>query len=92
MDHLVFEFDETYVKKRIHLDRTGLLMKTFEFYHQKTDKYLMGERVADTFKIYSNFMITHFEIIARGGDISFNKDIKIKMDVNPRRYTFNELR
>ncbi|TFH23799.1 MAG: DUF4292 domain-containing protein [Bacteroidia bacterium] len=92
MDHIVFEFDEPYVKKRIHLDREGLLMKTFEFYHQQTNKYLMGERQEDAFRIYSNFMITEFEIVARGGVSTYNRDIKIKMDVNPRRYTFTELR
>ena len=92
MDHIVFEFDEPHVKKRIHLDREGLLMKTFEFYHQQTNKYLMGERQEDAFRIYSNFMITEFEIVARGGVFTYNRDIKIKMDVNPRRYTFTELR
>jgi hypothetical protein len=52
----------------------------------------MGEREKDSFRIYSNFMITEFEIVARGGEITYNRDIKIKMDVNPRRYTFTELR
>jgi hypothetical protein len=92
MDHIVFEFDERYVKKRIHLERLGLHLKTFEFYHQQTNKYLMGERIEDAFRIYSNFMITEFEIVARGGVTTYNRDIKIKMDVNPRRYTFTELR
>lgn len=92
MDHLVFDFDEPYVKKRIHLDRKDLLMNTFEFYHQRTNKYLMGERRDNSFKIFSNFMITEFEITASGGQRSYNRDIRIKMDVNPRRYTFTELR
>jgi hypothetical protein len=92
MDHLVFEFDEPLVKKRIHLGRKGLLMQTFEFYHQRTNKYLMGEKQENSFRIYSNFMITEFEITARGGQRSYNRDIRIKMDVNPRRYTFTELR
>ena len=92
MDHIIFEFDERHVKKRIHLERVGLQMLTFEFYHQQTYKYLMGERQEDAFRIYSNFMITEFEIVARGGVTTFNRDIKIKMDVNPRRYTFTELR
>ena len=92
MDNLVFEFDEKDLKKRIHLDRKDLRMRTFEFYHQQTQKYLMGEREKDAFRIYSNFMITEFEIVARGGEITYNRDIKIKMDVNPRRYTFTELR
>jgi hypothetical protein len=52
----------------------------------------MGERRENSFKIFSNFMITEFEITASGGKRSYNRDIKIKMDVNPRRYTFTELR
>ena len=92
LDHIVFDFDETHVKKRIHLDRTGFKMKSFEFYHRQTNKYLMGERRDDAIRIYSNFMITDFEILARGGVTTYNRDVKIKMDVNPRRYTFTELR
>ena len=64
--HINFEFDEELCKKE---NSTGqidaICMDTFEFYHQKTDKYLMGERIENGFKIYSNFMITEFEIIAR---------------------------
>lgn len=92
MDLIIFEFDTPEVKKRIHLGREGLEMKTFEFYHRLTDKFLMGERLEDAIKIYSNFMITDFEIVARGGTTTYNRDLKIKMDVNPRRYTFTELR
>ncbi len=89
---ILFEFDENYIKKRISLDRVDLNMNIFEFYHQKTDRYLMGERVEDAFKIYSNFMITEIEIVARGGERTINRDIKIKMEVNPRKYTYTELR
>jgi len=87
-----FEFDENYIKKRIILDRTKLSLRMFEFYHQKTDRYLMGEKLADSFKIYSNFMITDIEILASGGERYINQDVKIKMDVNPRKYSFTELR
>ena len=91
-NNLVFEFDEEQVKKRISMDRNLMQMDTFEFYHQRTDKYLMGERIDTGFKIYSNFMITEFEIITRGGSISYNQEVEVKMDVNPRRYTYTELR
>lgn len=87
-----FEFDEEYVKKRIYLDRDRLQLDKFEFYHQRTDAYLMGERVENGFKVYSNFMITEFEIVARGGTLTYNREIEIQMDVNPRKYTFTELR
>lgn len=89
---IVFDFDEDYIKKRIHLRRKGLDMKLFEFYHQKTDRYLMGERLEDSFKIYSNFMITDVEIVTRGGERSYNREVKVKMEVNPRKYSFTELR
>jgi len=89
---VVFDFDENYIKKRIVINRNNLDMSIFEFYHQKTDRYLMGENLGDSFKIYSNFMITDIEIIASGGERTINRDIKIKMEVNPRKYTFTELR
>lgn len=89
---VVFDMDEHLIKKRISLNRLGGDINIFEFYHQKTDRYLMGERLENSFKIYSNFMITEFEIVASGGLRTFNRDIKVKMDVNPRRYTFIELR
>jgi hypothetical protein len=91
-NNIVFEFDENYIKKRIILNRVDLDMRIFEFYHQKTDRYIMGEKLEDSFKIYSNFMITDIEIIASGGELFLNRDIKIKMEVNPRKYTFTELR
>jgi hypothetical protein len=90
--HLLFDFDVDDIKKRILLDRNTMLLDKFEFYHHKTEKYLMGEKADNGFKIFSNFMITAFEITAAGGEIHYNQDIKVKMDVNPRRYTFTELR
>lgn len=89
---IVFDFDENYIKKRIIINRNNLDMSIFEFYHQKTDRYLMGENLGNSFKIYSNFMITDIEILASGGERTMNRDIKIKMEVNPRKYTFTELR
>jgi len=89
---IVFEFDESNIKKRIILDRSGLDMKIFEFYHQKTDEYFMGERRDEDFIIYSNFMITKFDITATGGERTFNRELNVKMDVNPRKYTYKEIR
>ena len=89
---LNFEFDEDLVKKRITIDHNNLNMRMFEFYHHRTNQYLMGEQMDRGFKIYSNFMIGEFEIVASGGEISYNRRMKVKMQVNPRRYTFTELR
>ena len=92
MNHLVFEFDEDYIKKRVLLGRTDLKMNLFEFYQQQTDRYLMGERQEEAFRIYSNFIIGDIEIVARGGERSLNRPVDVKMDVNPRRYSFTDLR
>jgi hypothetical protein len=89
---IVFDFDEDYIKKRVVFDRLGLEMKLFEFYHQRTALYLMGERLNNSFKVYSNFMITDVEIIASGGERSYNREVKVKMEVNPRKYTYTEIR
>jgi hypothetical protein len=89
---ILFEFDVPYIKKRIILDRENLGLRIFEFYHQRTDQYIMGERRDNGIKIYSNFMIGDIEISATGGERIYNRDVKIKMEVNPRRYTFTELR
>jgi hypothetical protein len=89
---VVFDFDEKYIKKRLALKREGLQMMLFEYYHQETGKYLMGERLEEGFKIFANFMISEFEIVAKGGGFSYNETISIDMDVNPRKYTFIELR
>lgn len=89
---IVFDFDERYIKKRIILNRMGMDLDVFEFYHQKTNQYLMGEYRDEAIKIYSNFMIAEFEISANGGKRSFNREIDVKMEVNPRKYTFTEVR
>lgn len=93
MEKLVkFELDENYIKKRIHIDRNNFRLKMFEFYHQKTDQYLMGENIDGVLKVYSNFMVTGFEMHAHGGTLVYNQEIPVKMEVNTRKYTFTELR
>ncbi len=48
----------------------------------------MGERSDGGFKIYSNFMVNEFEVLAKGGTLSYNESIEVKMDMNRRKYTF----
>jgi hypothetical protein len=51
----------------------------------------MGERIEGGYRIFSSLVVADFEIVARGGTISYNRDLEVKMDVNPRRYTFIDL-
>jgi len=86
--HLGFFFNEPGINKSILLEREGLKLHKFEFVSTETGKYFMGERVEDDFKIYSNFMISDLEIIATGGEVSYNQTVDVKMDVNKRKYSF----
>ncbi len=85
---LGFAFDEALIQKRIVLNRESLLMDRFEFVHSQTKRYFMGERSDEGFKIYSNFMVDEFEVVAKGGSVIYNQAIEVKMNVNRRKYTF----
>jgi len=84
---LVFNFDEPHVRKQIVYNKETLQMDHFEFSHQQTGKYLKGEREENRFRIQSNFMITTFEIQARGGEVSYNRDMDLDMGVPTRKYS-----
>jgi hypothetical protein len=88
---IMFDLDQDYQKKRIIVDREDIILKTFEFYHSRTDEYLMGERTDEGMKIYSNFMIGEIEVTASGGNTIYNHHVDVRMEVNPRRYSFIDL-
>jgi len=85
---LGFNFNEPRIKKSIMLNRESLVMESFEFVHSETKSYFMGERSEEGFKIFSNFMVNDFEVLAKGGEITYNKEIELKMNMNRRKYSF----
>ena len=85
--HILFYDDEPFIKKQIYYDRESLKMEKFEFYHAKTNKYLMGERGESGFKIMTNLVQAAFEIVASGGEIVYNRRISINLEVNRKRYS-----
>lgn len=90
-ESVTYDFDEKYVKKRIVADKKDLSMRTFEFFHRRTNEYLMGEKTREGVKIYSNFMIGNIVITAGSGTIVYNHDVDVKMEVNADKYTFIDL-
>jgi hypothetical protein len=86
-----FEFDEDPIRKRITMKEVDMIMEKFEFFHEITGEYLMGERTEMGFRIYSNFIIGHLEVIARGGTVTYNREVKADFNVNRKRYTFKDL-
>jgi hypothetical protein len=91
LSHIVFNFNEPHIRKQISLDRVSLEIDMFEFNHSETRKYIRGEKTSEGFKIYSNFMITEFEILAKGGTRKYNQEMKVRMSVNQKRYSFINL-
>ncbi|MFO7934017.1 MAG: DUF4292 domain-containing protein [Bacteroidales bacterium] len=88
---IAFEMDQETRKRRIIVDRDDFTLQTFEFYHRRTDEYLMGEKTEAGLRIFSNFIIGEIEIIGRGGITVYNHHVDVKMEVNPRRYSFIDL-
>lgn len=83
-----FYFNTPFIKKSIILNRNSLQMESFEFVHSETRKYFMGERSESGFKIFSNFMVDEFEVLAKGGTLSYNRAVETRMAVNRKKYTF----
>lgn len=90
-DQITFRFDRPRIKKEIKINGNTLKMENFEFSHAETGKYLRGERTGEEIRIYSNFMISEFEVRAWGGSVSYNQDVNVKMEVNPRKYSIVNL-
>ena len=89
--HIIFNFIDPNITKNISFESKSLQMEMFEFIHSKTGKYIKGERASEGFRIHSNFMITEFEITTSGGNVLYNQEISVKMDVNPKRYSIINL-
>ena len=89
--HIIFDFDEPNINKKITLDRENRRMECFEFAHQRTHKYFMGEKSEDGFTIYTNFMMGDLEIRAKGGELRRNVEISVKMNINPKKYSIINL-
>lgn len=84
---IVFDYDEPNIRKRISLNRETLSVESFEFTHARTSKYIRGEKSDGSLRIRSNFIISELEIISSGGTVLYNRDLEVKMKVNPRKYT-----
>jgi len=89
--HIIFDFDEPDINKKITLDRENRLMESFEFAHHKTHKYFMGEKSGEGFTIYTNFMMGEVEIHTKGGELHRNVEIPVQMSINRKKYSIINL-
>ena len=89
--HIIFDFDEPDINKKITLNQENRRMESFEFVHQLTGKYFMGEKTEEGFTIYTNFMMGELEIRSKGGEFRRNVNIPVKMSINPKKYSIINL-
>jgi hypothetical protein len=90
-DEVIFDLGEPFIKKQIIIGRKTLKLIKFEFYHSRTNKYVLGERTDRGIRILTNFIFSDLEVTAWGGTLSYNREVPVKMDVNRKRYTFVNL-
>jgi hypothetical protein len=91
-EQILFDLSEDFINRKIYMDPRLYRINKFEFYHTRSNKYIVGERTASNgIRIMSNFMINDLEINASGGELSYNQTINVEMDVNRRKYSFVEL-
>lgn len=88
---LIFDGSKGYINKKVYIDKKKFKLQKFEFIQTKTNDYILGERTeTDGMKFSSNFIVSDFEILAHGGELSYNRMIDIRMTVNRRKYSFIE--
>ena len=90
-EQLFIDISEGYITKRVYLDMNEFTLQKFEFFHTKTNDYIIGERIDNTgLRFASNFIVNDFEIKTSGGELTYNRRVDISMDVNKRKYSFIE--
>jgi len=81
------DLSERDIDKRIIVERADLMINKFEFFQKKTSEYIVGERSdSNDFIIYSNFIVDDLMLKVSGGDIEYNKRLKIDLDFNRTKY------
>lgn len=89
---ILFDNSEDFITKKVYLDSKSFYLKKFEFLQTRTNEYIVGEKLDDGgFRFFSNFLINDFEIKASGGEIVYNRPVKVNMDVNRKKYSFIEI-
>jgi len=91
-DYILFDTSEEFNNKKIYIDRQNFKLEKFEFLNTRSNEYIFGEKTeTGTFLFSSNFILNDFEVKASGGEIVYNRNISINMEVNRRKYSFTEL-
>ncbi|MFC2089604.1 DUF4292 domain-containing protein [Bacteroidota bacterium] len=75
------------IRREISFTKLDLTMSSFEFFHKKTSEYIVGERTnLNEITIYSNYLVDELVLKTYGGQLTFNKELNINLEVNRNKY------
>lgn len=80
------------VLKRINLASDGLSLQNFEFRHQRTGSYIMGEGSELGTRIFTNLFYGSMEAFITPGTTDHNRRINVRTQIPSRKYTTIEIR
>jgi len=87
-DGMQLDFSGDYINKKLTYNTKTLKISKFEFFHTKTSEYIVGEiENTDTLSVFSNYIFDDVEIKATGGEIEFDREIKVDISFNKNKYT-----
>ncbi|MFC2129232.1 DUF4292 domain-containing protein [Bacteroidota bacterium] len=86
-EEILFDFSAPNIDKKITRCSNSLKMSKFEFFHKKTGEYIVGEAKSnDTITVYSNYLFEDVEIVAVGGELNWNEEVKVDISFNKNKY------
>lgn len=75
------------IRKKIVYSAANLSTMRFEFFHKKTNEYIVGEEsVPGEFSLFANFIVENLTIKTSGGVLEMNKFVDVNMRFNVRKY------
>ncbi len=87
----IIDFSVQDITRKITYDLNTLKINKFEFFHTKTNEYIVGEITSsDSLSVFSNYIFENVEIMAAGGEITYNKEIFVDLSFNKNKYTILE--
>ena len=75
------------IRKEIVYATTDLKPKSFQFFHKKSGEYIVGEQTGPaSYEIFSNYILDDLTLKAEGGNIEYDRKIRVDLSINKKKY------
>lgn len=80
------------ISKKIYFRMPGIQVDKFEFFQKKSGEYVVGEmKEKNKIIIYSNYIVDDLTLEAEGGEVEYDREVKVNLSVNNRKYNIIHL-